>query len=156
MRKVSLTNGGVSLVDDQDFSKVSGYKWFRKRNDYNGEVAVTTGRPREYLHRLVMEAPKGMNIDHINGNGLDNRRKNLRICTPAENSRNSKIYSNNTSGFKGLTWHKGSKRWIVRLTKNYKRIHIGYFTDVLEAAKAYNAAAIKHFGGFAKLNKIPK
>ena len=155
MKKVYLTKGGITLVDDQDYEKVNAYKWFRKKNNYGGEMAMTTNGPKEYLHRLIMDPPKGMNVDHINGNGLDNRRANLRICTPAENSRNSKIYSNNTSGFKGLTWHKGSKKWTVRITKNYKRVHVGYFTDVIEAAQAYNLAATKYFGEFAKLNKIP-
>lgn len=94
-------------------------------------------------------------IDHKNGNTLDNRRENLRICTYSENNRNRKqISSNNKSGYKGVSWDKQKNKWRTCLNINKKQKHIGFFNDIIEAAKAYNEAAIKYFGEFAKLNKI--
>lgn len=106
------------------------------------------------LHRLIMNAPKGMSIDHINGDKSDNRKSNLRICTNSENLRNRGSQSNNTSGYKGVSWSKELKKWRTQICINKKHIHVGLFKDKIEAAKAYNEAAIKYHGEFAKLNEI--
>ena len=99
-----------------------------------------------------MVTPKGMATDHINGDGLDNRKQNLRICTHAENLRNRRLGKNNTSGYKGVSWHKLHKLWYAHISHNKKLMSLGYFKDKEEAAKAYDRKAIELFGEFAKLN----
>ena len=90
--------------------------------------------------------------DHINGNGLDNRRENLRICTHAENQRNSRSARGSSSQYKGISWNKRDKRWYSHIRIDDKQQHLGVFTSEVKAAKAYDAAALKHWGRFAKPN----
>ena len=107
------------------------------------------------MHWVVIGKPKkGFVTDHINGDGLDNRRGNLRICTQVENRSNSTRNKNNTSGYKGVMWRKKARKWVVKICVNYRLIHLGYFDDIKEAAKAYNDAAIKYHKKFARLNVI--
>ena len=99
-----------------------------------------------------MNAPAGMQIDHINGNGLDNRKVNLRLCNSSQNQRNARKRKSGTSRFKGVDWHKESKKWRARICVNRKRIHIGRYKSEFEAAQAYDKKAIELFGEFASLN----
>lgn len=116
--------------------------------------AVNDSKPRKAMHRFIIEAPKGMVVDHINGNKLDNRKSNLRICTQSGNTANGPIRSSNSSGFKGVSWDKRSSKWSVDITKDYKHIYGGKFDNLADAAKRYNELAIKFHGQFAKLNVI--
>ena len=154
MKKISLTNGGVTLISDEDYSEVSKYKWFLKRETHKESVIRTIGKIS--LSRFLLNPPKGMLVDHIDGNRLNNQRENIRICTPAENARNTILYSTNTSGFRGVMWKKSNKKWHARITVNYKRISLGFFDSITDAAKAYNKAAKEYFGEFARLNYIGK
>jgi hypothetical protein len=105
------------------------------------------------MHRLIMNTPKGMDTDHINGDSLDNRRCNLRICTHAQNQRNlKKILGNNK--YKGVSLFKKTQKWRARIQINRMGLHLGYFDTEEEAAKAYNEAAEKHFGEFSRINII--
>lgn len=107
------------------------------------------------LTHLIMNPPRGMVVDHINGNTLDNRRCNLRVCTHAENARNNTLIKTTTTGYKGVHCAKanGSKKpWRSRIKYNYKEIQLGTFDTKQEAAEAYDIAALKYFGEFAKLN----
>jgi hypothetical protein len=97
-----------------------------------------------------MNTPNGMHTDHINGNCLDNRRGNLRVCTQAENKRNLSLSKRNSSGFKGVYWSKERNKWHVRAGSK----HIGRYNNIIDAAKAYNQAAISMFGEYAKLNDV--
>ena len=106
------------------------------------------------LHRVIMNAKEGEVVDHINGNKLDNRRKNLRICTNSENVRFQKRHKNNTSGFKGVSWSKGMKKWEARIMVDRKSIVGGYFSNRLDAAKEYNRLATKFFGEYAMINNL--
>lgn len=153
MKYIPLTNGGNAIVDNEDYKKVSKLKWYRCKGD-GRESARSTKKNAILMHSFLMEPPKGMLIDHKNGNGLDNRRYNLRICTNAENSRNARKSIKNTSGYKGVIWHKASKKWYARINFNYRRISLGYYNDVVDAARAYDAAAKELFGEFANLNFI--
>mgnify|MGYP000246947637 CR=1 FL=1 len=106
------------------------------------------------MHRLIMNVEKDFFIDHVDGCSLNNQKNNLRMCTHAENMRNKKLPINNTSGFKGVYWHKHTKKWMGFIRINTKQLHLGLFSNAIDGAKAYNEAAIKYHGEFAKLNKI--
>lgn len=104
------------------------------------------------MHRLIIGAREGEYVDHINGNGLDNRRSNLRIATAMTNQQNRKLQKNNKSGYKGVSWDNTNRAWICQIRVNKRSKFLGYFKDAQEAGKAYDVAAEKYFGKFAKLN----
>lgn len=156
-RNINLRNSSLKLlVDDEDYEFISKFIWkqIKKRKDYDHVYSTHYGkivRP----HRLILniEDPSIL-IDHINGNTLDNRKCNLRICTNQENSRNQGKRQDRqyTSKYKGVNWNKHSKKWTARIKTDKKRIFIGYFTNEIEAAKAYDQAALEHHKEFANLN----
>lgn len=152
MKTILLTRGKVALVDDSDFEELSKYKWHAVWDGYNWYAAY--GHKCIKMHRVILglKSGDGKLTDHKNSNSLDNCRENLRICTNAENLRNSKKHKDNISEFKGVSWHKRIRKWLARIVFNYKIIHLGYFNSAIEAAKAYDQAAKKYFGEFAKLN----
>jgi HNH endonuclease/AP2 domain len=154
MIEIKLTMNQIAWIDDADFKLVNMYKWNFSRKSSNYGSAVASGGKRGFsisMHRLIMDAPKGLEVDHINGNPLDNRRNNLRLVTHSQNQKNMSKHKDNKSGYKGVSWHKKAKKWQVHVGK---KGYIGLFTDPKEAAKAYNIAALEHFGEFAKLNEI--
>ena len=108
------------------------------------------------MHRLIMDPiPDGMQVDHVNHNGLDNRKKNLRICTSQQNTWNAqkpKLNRESSSQYKGVSWYKRYNKWVARGTHDGKRITLGYYNCEKEAARAYDAAAKKYFGEYAHLN----
>lgn len=110
------------------------------------------------IHRIIMEAKKGQVVDHINGNKLDNRRKNLRLTDYFGNARNSSVRKKTTSNtaYKGIYWNKERNLWQAQICINYKRINLGRYEKERDAAMAYNKAAKKYFGQFASLNKLTK
>ena len=134
----------------------------RKRNPATGNWNKDGKRHRRYyLSRLIMGEPKGMLVDHVNGDTLDNRRSNLRVCSKGENGRNRKVASkNNTSGFKGVSCRKKgpdminewSRPWQAYINHDKKRHHLGMFATAEEAARAYDAKALELHGEFARLN----
>ena len=154
MRYISLTKDKRAVVDNEDFVRINKLNWCFTNGYASKKV---TGNKNLFMHTLIMNCPKSMKIDHRNGNGLDNRKKNLRICTQAQNVANQRLRSNNLSGFKGVSFFKHGKRirrWVAKLTIDYRQKHLGYFNTEKEAAIAYNKAAIKYFGDFARLNQV--
>ena len=107
------------------------------------------------MHRVIMNAPKGMLVDHIDGNGLNNRRSNLRLCTNKENARNARPSKGGSSRYKGVCWHKAKKKYDARIEVDGKRYCLGYFADEIEAAVTYDIKAMQLFGDFAYFN-FPK
>lgn len=146
------------LIDANDYNVFREYSWHASTCKKSTYVLSNHSKPALRLHRLLMNCPEGMVVDHINGNGLDNRRKNLRICTVAENNRNKKPerLETNTSKYKGVYWRPERKKWIARLWHNNKKIQFGSFVKEIDAALAYNAGAKRVFGEFAWLNPIPQ
>lgn len=137
------------LVDPEDFEKyVKGYS-FSLNKGYVMYSCRTDGLNKKLLHRIIMGEPESMLIDHINRNPLDNRRSNLRICTHQQNQCNRGKQSNNTSGFKGVCWHKGNQKWVAEIRINGKCKHLGYFDDPEEAHQTYIRTAQKLHGDFA-------
>lgn len=153
-KSITLTQGKVALVDDEDFEYLNQWKWFAEKRGSGLVYAVRNVKQKPlHMHTQIIKTPKGMVTDHINGDGLDNRRCNLRACTHGENMRNRKVGQvNNKSGYKGAHWSKRQEKWKAEIRVNGKSIHLGYFNDLIEAAQAYDRAARKYHGKFAKLN----
>ena len=161
MKEIKLTRGYVAIVDDEDFEKLSKFKWkadVRKSGLVYAKRFVEKNidgiryRRSFYLHRDIMEAIGGGDlIDHENGCPLDCRRDNLRPCDYAQNNRNSKVKSIRNEGIKGV-YLRPSGRWAAQITFNYKNICIGTFDTIELAALAYDKMAIELFGDFARTN----
>ncbi len=152
MKKILLPQGKYAIVDDEDFERVNQFKWhLAVKSTY---AATWIKRKKILLHIFIMNPPIGMEVDHKNGDTLDNRKKNLRICTKKQNVTNQDIHKNNTSGYKGVSLYKLTNKWRAYICPNGKFISLGHFEDKRSAAKAYNKAAIKYFGEYAFLNQI--
>lgn len=159
MKKILLTQGQSALVDEGDFELLSKWKWQVKWNPHtrsyyaNRKQVIANGKRKSlYMSRVIMDAPKDFQVDHINHDTLDNRRSNLRLATRSQNQINSGKRKVNKSGYKGVSFYKETKKWKARINYNNKNIHLGYFTDIKEAARAYDAKASEIFGKFAFLN----
>lgn len=153
MIKILLTQDKFTLIDNKDFDIISKYKWYAHRRRKNYYAETTKKQKHILMHRLIMNIinPE-IQIDHIDGNGLNNQRHNLRICTHQENHFNKKSRKNSSSKFKGVSWHSSHKKWRCVIGINTKHIHLGYFDNEKEAAYVYDIAAKQYFGEFANLN----
>lgn len=170
MEVLLANNKGIALIDDEDFNIINKYKWHIKSGGYaNTTFKNSDGKlTRITMHKLIMgEVSNNLEIDHKNRNKLDNRRSNLRFCTRSENQKNKK--PTGRSKYLGVSIHKTKRKYITKkgLKKEYtytsiiahikangKYLHLGTFNTELEAALAYNKAAVKYHGEFANLNKI--
>lgn len=152
MIEIELTNGGIALIDVEDFSLISKYKWLKKKAGKSQYAYSTTCTPTRCMHRLIMKADGPLQVDHINGNGLDNRKSNLRMCTIRQNVAHRLNRSKNTVGYIGVYLVKRK----YNVTKKYFAAssgkHLGYFECPTEAAKARDLHAKKLYGEFAVLN----
>lgn len=164
--KIIKTNAGDHIfVSPEDYDYLSKFTWFLRSSKTKGRLVVkwypvrVTPRPNRkqiIISREIMNCPKSMVVDHINGNTLDNRRSNLRIVTQSENSMNmtKSKSSRMTSKYKGVSWSIKEKRWIAKIKKMRKSKYLGSYKCEKNAAKAYNKSAIEMFGQYAKLNQI--
>ena len=153
VRYIPLTRGKYAIVDAADYEWLSQHKWLANGDEKRGFYAGRrVGRKLQLMHRLIMNAPPGTVVDHIDGNGLNNRRCNLRICTQKQNSRNSAPSRHSSSRFKGVYYCKRTRKWIATIGYNGRTIHLGSFDDEIEAARAYDRKARELFGEFAYLN----
>lgn len=162
MKEIPLTRGYVALVDDEDYERVSAHKWcaaVQRRADgtfrvyaVRNDVRINGKQQKIRLHRFILTAPCGMVVDHINGNTLDNRRANMRICSHAENGCNRRAQGGGKSYFKGVVWNKQRGKWEAQVWSKGRRVYAGLFTCEEDAARAYDAKATRLFGEFAKTN----
>lgn len=156
MRRIPLSKGKYALVDNKDFDWINQYKWAitNNKNSHTFYAIRMCHKKEKYfsksirMHRYIIKAVPGEIVDHINGNGLDNRRKNLRIVSNANNVVNQRLHKNNTSGHRGVSWSKRDKKWYAYIMVNYKTIALGKFTKKNDAIVAFKKAAKKHFGIF--------
>jgi hypothetical protein len=157
MKKVVLSNGAVALVNDEDYILVSIYTWHENKKGHTSyAVRYNPDHKRTdiYMHRVILCAGCGQEVDHKNGNGLDNRRNNIRICSKITNAQNRQN-SWGSSKYRGISWVKDRNVWSAQIQINGKYIHLGRFDREEDAAYAYNLAATTYFGEFAHLNELP-
>jgi hypothetical protein len=156
MKKIPLTQGLYALVDDEDFEYLNQWKWYaaKQGNDFYAfrqEYFPSLKKQKTVrMHREVMSDDE-RDLDHIDGNGLNNQKINLRFCSHRQNHQNRKHHKNTSSPYKGVSWHYSGK-WKSQIMVNGKVVHIGLFTSGEEAALAYDKAAKESFGEFARLN----
>lgn len=154
MKRIPLTQGKFAIVDDGDYEWLSQFKWCIHRGRYTFYAKRSANRKILKMHRVIMRTPQGREVDHINHNGLDNRRANLRECSHAENLHNQLHRKTGTSKYRGVYWSKKAGKWRACIGCNNKRMSMGQYDSETEAAMAYNEKAKALFGEFAYLNTI--
>ncbi len=162
MKEIKLTRGKVALVDDEDFHALNKSKWYAHKYT-KGDIWYAARRIHKvdgykdmtiFMHVQIMGDKEGLEIDHINTNGLDNQKNNMRHCTSSQNQMNTKKREGCSCKYKGVYWDKKLKHWRVRVKMGGVFVYQKLFKDEMEAAIAYNNAVLIHFGEFARLNII--
>ncbi len=153
MQEIQLTKGRVTIVDDEDYDWLTTWKWCTSQG-YAARSVASDHVDVIYMHRLLLAAPPKMVVDHINLDKLDNRRSNLRLCTRSQNCYNRPASKSSRSGVKGVFWDNEKGKWLSQICVSGKRIHIGRFNSMEEAARAYNDAARDVFGQYAYINPL--
>ncbi len=156
-KMIQLSRDKVALVSDQDYEELLQWRWgFHGKYAHRVEwIKGGKGKMKHfYMHRQIMNTPTGFDTDHINGDKLDNRRENLRISSRSQNNANMSKLSNNTSGFRGVSWDRRAKKWQARLNKDSQLVYCARFDTKEAAARAYNQKSLELHGEFAKLNEV--
>lgn len=162
MKTIRLSNGSDVMVDDIDYHHLSKFNWHAKKIHYNegfysAAWTVQDGKRKCIsMHREIMNAPKGLEVDHRDGNVMDNRRLNLRICTKHQNSLNRSGQKNSLSKYRGVSWDSRKRKWVARINVDKKIKYLGEFITELEAAIIINITIRKYHGEFANTNKLIK
>ncbi len=152
MIKVPINKNYELLLDDEDINYTIFYTWSFNGRYVNRHITLGSIRTTQSIHRFLTGCDDPtMVVDHIDGNPLNNQKSNLRVCTQTENIRNRKLNSNNTSGFKGVSWIKRQKKWKATITLNKKQIHLGYFFYPEEAYAAYKEASTKYHKEYGRV-----
>lgn len=151
---ISLTKDYVSILNVEDLYLVSDFNWraeiaFKSNGEVRTVYAVRKPKVSETydstvrMHRIIVNCPVNFQVDHINGNGLDNRRENLRVVTDSQNTQNQRIKSSNKSGYKGVFWHKQRNKWVAQIGIENRQIYLGSFSNIEEAVLEYEKASEK-------------
>lgn len=155
MKEMLLTQGKMALVDDEDYARVATLTWHFSAKRYAAHRVGYHGK-YIYMHRFVISASENERVDHVDGDGLNNTRINLRICTQSQNMMNARKRANVSSKYKGVLFNKSRGKYIAYIQIGGKNKHLGVFLCENDAAIAYNDAARIHFGEFARLNEVEK
>ena len=154
MPSIPLSKGKHTIVDAEDYEWLMQWKWMYSTTGYAIRHMTVNGKTKTIrMHRQILDVPIGLFADHINGNRTDNRRMNLRVCTHAENQHNYRSYKG-SSIYKGVAWDTDREKWRALIKVNRKSFFLGRYATQEDAARAYNAAALKYFGEFAQLNDL--
>lgn len=155
MIEIPLTNSTlIAVIDDEDYINIGGYNWqLNKHTRTYFATSTICGKPT-MLHYMIWPHKEGFEIDHRDGNGLNNQKSNFRYATHAQNNANKGLTIANTSGYKGICFDRRRNKWQAKICINYKQMGLGNYATKEEAARAYNLAAIKYHGEFARLNQI--
>ena len=151
-----LSQGKYAIVDNEDYDFLNQWKWHANCGYALRKIKAQCKSRQKALamHRFINNTPEGLLTDHIKGRTLDNRKSNLRICSGAENQHNQRLSAANTSGLKGVRWNKKLRKWQTGINVNKKAVYLGLYENKTEAAIAFDKAAVKHHGEFAKTNKM--
>ena len=156
MKRIPLTQGQFAVVDDENYEWLNQWKWSATKNGntfYAARIQTKPKRKRVYMHREIMKASKGEQIDHIDKNGLNNHIINLRFCTNAQNHQNSRLRGG-SSYYRGVSKCGNCNKWRADIKHKGKSIWLGNYNTEIEAAKAYNKKASELFGNFARMNDV--
>lgn len=155
-RSIPITQGKHAIVDAGDFEKLMGYTWcaHKKKNGFWAVTRFSGSSTPVGMHRILMDCPSGFEVDHIDGDGLNNRRRNLRVCSHAENMKNIRLSKTNTSGFKGVSLYRGRRKWAAKISHKDVTKPLGEFEVKEHAAMAYDYAAMAICGEFALTNAM--
>lgn len=156
MKEIKLSQGKAALVDDEDFEYLNQWQWYAHNHKHTfyarrHQLKIEGDKKIIYLHRFIMNATDKSEIDHIDHNGLNCQKSNLRFCTRSKNQMNRSLSPNHSSKYKGVTWFKRDNKWRAYI-KIGRQIHLGYFDNEIDAAKEYDKKAIELFGEFANIN----
>jgi hypothetical protein len=156
-RAIALTQGKWAIVDAADYDWLNQWKWYAHREGRSWyAVRKVTPRPKSpillQMHRFIIDAPCGIKVDHRDGDGLNNTRRNLRLASDSQNQWNRRASKNNTSGFIGVIWDKPRQKWRAQLNVRGRQIFVGRFNSAEDAAHARDCIAKNHHGEFAALN----
>lgn len=154
-RKIPLTQNRFARVDPEDYAALARYKWSAARQGRTIYAVRSEKGVQIRMHRAIMKAPKHLVCDHIDHDGANNTKRNLRLCTRGQNARNQRLRTDGRSKYKGVSWHKGDRKWHARIYHKGRCHHLGAFTSEIEAAKAYDRVARILHGPFASLNFPP-
>ena len=154
MKSIKLTQWKYAIVDNDVYERVGKLRWYAWQHPNTGTwyAARSEKGRRVHLHRAILNAPRNLHVDHINGNGLDNRRSNLRLATTAQNNQNRDKYKNNTTGYKGVSQQRGRRRFRAQIYVNGRAIYLGWYETAIEAALAYDRAVWKYHGPYGCTN----
>lgn len=152
MKEIPLTQGRVALVDDEDYEELNKYKWFLISTPRNCYAARRERVHIVYMHRQLLGVTDSLEVDHIDHDGLNNQRNNIRLCTTRQNNHNSRAKSTSTSQYKGVTWYKAYSKWKATIRYGKEHLFLGYFQQEEDAARAYDQMARRLHGEFAYTN----
>jgi len=151
---VPLSQDKFAIIDVEDAEEIGKYNWHLNNHGYavRKSSAVFAKPAMITMHRVINNTLEGFDTDHIDGNRINNIKSNLRSATRSQNMQNANKIKTNTSGYKGVGWHKSTKKWQAQIQVSGKQMHLGYFNSASEAAKAYDRKAVEFFGEFARIN----
>lgn len=155
MKEIKLTQDRVVSVDDKDFDRLNQFRWCAHCDEqkwYAVRTVWINGKSKTiHMHREIADAPDDIQVDHKNGDGLDNQKQNLRLATNQQNKFNRNVQKNNKLGIKGVRWHKRGKKFCAQIGIGGKSLHLGSFSVLGDADSAYRIAEEKYFGEFARI-----